>query len=64
MRNISDKIFRKKKIKTHFIFSKFFPKYFCVGDNVEKYCRARQVAGGDILLRKYLAKIQKHIHDV
>ena len=31
---------------------------------MEKYCGAWQVADDDVLRRRFLTKIQKHIHDI
>jgi hypothetical protein len=48
MRNVSDK--PAKKIITRTLFTQFFFKSCHLGDNVEKYCRARQVTDDYMVL--------------
>jgi len=51
MRNVSDKSCRENK-GTHFIFSNFSPrKSLRLLANVEKYGRAGQATGGNIIIR-------------
>jgi len=48
-----------ERIKTHFVFSNFFRKSYCLWDNTEKYCRAGQA---NYKLRAGYVRLQIHTH--